>query len=86
MKYRISAWATVGFMVAACWAFYFAVRSKDLPIEPVVSTLARLTCPIAIAGSHFPISLYWVLVANVVTYALVGAAVEILRRQLNHSR
>lgn len=86
MKYRIAVWASVGFFVAAGWALYFAIRSKDLPVEPVVSTFARLTCPIAIAGSHFPISLYWTLVANVATYALFGAAVEILRRPLNHSR
>jgi hypothetical protein len=86
MKYRIAMWASVGFLVAGGWALYFAWSNKDNPIPPIVSTLSRLTCPVAIAGSHFPLSLYWVLVANVATYAVVGLIVEILRRQLNHSR
>jgi hypothetical protein len=85
MKYRIAMWAAAGFLVASGWAAYFLVGSKDHPIEPIVSTLVRFTCPVAIVGSHYPISLYSALVANVATYALVGLVVEILRRQLNHS-
>jgi hypothetical protein len=85
MKYRIAIWAAAGFLVASGWAVYFLVAGKDRPIEPIVSTLARLTCPVAIVGSHYPVSLYSVLAANVATYALVGLVVEILRRQLNHS-
>jgi hypothetical protein len=86
MKYRIAIWAAAGFLVASGWAVYFFARNKDLPIEPIVSTLIRLSCPIAIVGSHYPISLYLAVAANVATYALLGLAVEILRRQLNHSK
>jgi tellurite resistance protein TehA-like permease len=78
-------WATVGFLVASGWAIYFLLASKDHPIEPIVSTLVRLTCPVAIVGSHCPVSLYSALVANVATYGVVGLVVEILRRQLNRS-
>jgi hypothetical protein len=85
VKYRIAMWATAGFLVASGWAVYFLVASKDHPIEPIVSTIIRLTCPVAIVGSHYPVSLYSALAANVVTYALVGLVVETLRRQLNHS-
>jgi tellurite resistance protein TehA-like permease len=85
MRYRIPIWAAAGFLVASAWAVYFLVASKDRPIEPIVSTLVRLTCPVAIVGSHYPVSLYSALVANVATYALVGLVVEIVRRQLNHS-
>ncbi len=85
MKYRIAIWAATGFLIAGGWAVYFLVTSKDRPIEPIVSALARLTCPIAIVGSHYPVSLYSVFAANVATYALVGLVVEILRRQLDHS-
>jgi hypothetical protein len=85
MKYRIAVWAVAGFLVASGWGVYFLVANKNLPIEPIVSTLARLTCPVAIVGSHYAVSLYSVLAANVATYALVGLVVEILRRQLNHS-
>ena len=85
MKYRITIWAAAGFLVASGWAVYFFLKDKDLPIEPLVSTLVRLTCPIAIVGAHYPVSVYSALAANVATYALVGLVVEILRRQLNHS-
>jgi hypothetical protein len=85
MKYRIAIWAAAGFLVATGWAVYLLVKSKDHLIEPMVSTLIRLTCPVAIVGSHYPVSLYAALVANVATYALLGLVVETLRRQLRHS-
>jgi hypothetical protein len=76
MKYRIAIWAAAGFLVASGWAVYFLVASKDHPIEPIVSTLVRLTCPVVLVGAHYPVSLSSALVANVATYALVGLAVE----------
>jgi hypothetical protein len=82
MKYRIAKWAAAGFLVASGWAAYFFVASKDHPIAPVMSSLVRLTCPVAIVGSHYPVGLYSALVANAATYALVGLVVEGLRRQL----
>ena len=85
MKYRIAIWAAAGFLVASGWAVYFFVRNKDLPIEPIVSALMRLSCPIAIVGSHYPVSLFSAVAANVATYALVGLVVETLRRQFKHS-
>jgi hypothetical protein len=84
MKYRIAIWAAAGFLVASGWAVYFVARNKDLPIEPTVSALIRLSCPIAIVGAHYPVSLYLAIAANVATYALVGLVVETLRRQFNH--
>jgi hypothetical protein len=85
MKYRIAIWAAAGFIVASGWAVYFLVANKELRVEPMVSTLVRLTCPIAIVGSRYPVSVYLALAANVATYALVGLVVETLRRQLKHS-
>jgi hypothetical protein len=85
MKYRIAIWAAAGFLVASGWAVYFLVANKELPVEPMVSTLVRLTCPIAIVGSRYPVSVCLALAANVATYALVGLVVETLRRQLKHS-
>jgi len=76
MKYRVAIWAAAGFVVASGWAVYFFVASKNLPIEPMVSSLVGLTCPIAIVGSHYPVSLYLALAANVATYAVVGLLVE----------
>jgi hypothetical protein len=85
MKYRIAIWAAAGFLVAAGWAVYLLVASTDHLIEPIVSTLIRVTCPVAIVGSHYPVSLYAALVANVATYALIGLVLETLRRQSKHS-
>jgi hypothetical protein len=87
MKYRISAWACAGFVVAGFWAL-FAVATFPSTIERLrdVWTLVSLTCPVAIAGMHYPIGLYEALAANAVTYALVGLVVEILRHQLQHAK
>ena len=61
MKYRIAGWAGAGFLVAGCWALYFAAANKDNPIEPIVYTLAGLTQPIALVIFHFSVSFYWIL-------------------------
>jgi hypothetical protein len=86
MKYRIALWAAAGYLVASGWEAYFLVATKDHPLEPIVSIFVRLTCPVAIVGLHYSVSLYSALAANVATYALVGLVVEtIRRRQFNHS-
>jgi hypothetical protein len=86
MKYRISTWAIVGFLVAGFWALFAAAtfpstseRMRD------VWTLVCITCPIALAGMHHAISLSESLVANAVTYGFVGLIVETLRKQLHHA-
>ena len=86
MEYRIAIWATTGFLVASGWAIYFLEARNDHPIQPMASALVRLTCPISILGSHYPVSLYSALAVNVATYALIGLVVEALRRQLKHSK
>jgi hypothetical protein len=79
-------WACAGFLIAASWALYFAMRSKDNPIEPIVYTLGFLTQPVALIGFyfHFGMSFYLVIFANAATYALVGLIVETLRQRLHH--
>jgi hypothetical protein len=63
------------------------MRSKGNPIEPIVYALGFLTQPFVLVSFyfHFPLKVYWVLVANAATYALLGLVVETLRRQLNHA-
>jgi hypothetical protein len=86
MKNRIALWASAGFLVAGSWALYaLATVPPALGIGPLV-TFVRLTCPIAILGSSYPISLYWALLANAATYALAGLIVETLRQRLHHAR
>jgi hypothetical protein len=87
MKYRIAVWASAGFLVAGFWAL-FAVATFPSASERMrdVWTLISLTCPIAIAGMHYPISLFEALAANAVTYTLVGLIVETLRHQPHHAK
>ena len=82
MKCRIAMWASAGFLVAAFWLL-FAIASTSERMRDVW-ILMSLTCPVSIAGMHYPISLYKVLAANAVTYALVGLIVETLRQRLHH--
>ena len=87
MKYRIAMGASAGFLVAGFWAlFAFVTFPSTNEQMRDVWTLISLTCPIAIAGKHYPISLYEVLAANAITYALVGLIVETLRRQPHHAK
>jgi hypothetical protein len=86
MKNRIAMWAGAGFLAAGFWAiFAFATFPSTSERMRDVWTLVCLTCPVAIA-KHYPISLYEVLAANAVTYALIGLIVETLRQQLHHAK
>ncbi len=82
MKYRIAAWSGAGLLVAGGWAIYGIVSRPPAltPADPILP-LVHLTCPISLVG-FYPLSLYWVLVANAATYALLGLIVETLRRRL----
>lgn len=85
MKYRIGMWAIGGFLVASCWALYaFQAKPPAMTSADPILTLVRLTCPIALLSSY-PLHLYWVLLANAATYALVGLIVEAIRRRLNYA-
>ena len=86
MKYRIAMWAGAGFLVAGFWAL-FAIATFPSTSERLrdVWILVSLTY-VAIAGMHYPISLYEALAANAVTYALVGLIVETLRHQWHHAK
>ena len=87
MKYRIAIWAAVGFLVADSWALFAVAtfpstsgRMRD------VWTLISVTCPVAMAGRHYPITLYVALAANAVTYALFGLIAESLRHPVHHAK
>ncbi len=82
MRYRIGAWASVGFLVAAFWAIYlFPTAPIQMSLTVPILTLARFTCPVVFAGSyfHFGLRFYWVLLANAATYGAMGLMVETLR-------
>ena len=81
---QIAIWASVGFLVAGGWAVY-AFETAPLALRDVW-TLVSITCPVAIAGMHFPISVYATLVANAATYALAGLLVEMVRGRRQSAR
>jgi hypothetical protein len=83
VKFRIAIWAATGFLVAGFWSLYFLPTAADIIArQPAVWTFARLTCPISFA-SHFGfgVSVFGTLIANAITYALVGFVVETLRHR-----
>jgi len=87
MKYRITMWALAGFLLAGFWALFAVATFPSTPERMRdVWTVICITCPVAIVGMHYPISLYAALVANAITYGFVGLAVEALRKQLHHAQ
>ena len=86
MKYRIAMWAIAGFLVAGLWALFAIASFPSVERMRDVWTLVCMTCPIVIAGMHHPISVYETLVANAVTYGVVGLIVETLRKQVHHTQ
>ena len=86
MKHRIVMWAIAGFVIAGFWAL-FALATFPSTNERIrdLWTFICITCPVAIAGMHHPISLYESLIANAVTYGFFGLVVGTLRKQLHHA-
>lgn len=86
MKYRIAAWSAAGFLIAGFWAL-FAIATFPATNERIrdMWALVIVTCPIALAR-RYPVSIYEVLAANAVTYALAGLLVEALRRPLRPAK
>lgn len=88
MKSRIVLWAAAGLVVVCCWDLYIRATFPE-PISgahPIAWLLAQISCPIAFLSMHFHFgaSFYLVLLANAVTYALVGLAIEMMRTRLIH--
>jgi hypothetical protein len=80
-------WAIAGFLLAAFWALFAIATFPSTPERMRdVWIVVCITCPVAILGMHYPISLYVALVANAVTYGFVGLAVEALRKTLHHAQ
>jgi hypothetical protein len=91
MKLRIGIWAGVGLLVAVGWALYayftFPSLIQAKGEDSIVWSLALFTQPIVLAGFrfHFGIGLYWVLLANALTYGFIGLIVETVRQKLHHA-
>jgi low temperature requirement protein LtrA len=86
---RIAVWAIAGFLVTISWGIYFATSNKDVPVEPMVYMIARLSQPgvgaVTLLYPHVFLGLSLNLIANAATYALVGLVLEVTRKRLNHT-
>lgn len=85
---RILLWTIAGAIVAGLWAIYVAIFPNQLTSAgAVVWTLLNVTCPITFASFHFHfgVKIYWVVLSNAATYALIGLVAESLRAQFSHA-
>jgi hypothetical protein len=68
---------------AKWWIYALAWAPTPITMTaPFVWTLVRFSCPVVMVGIylHLGVSLFWVLVANAATYALIGLLIERLHR------
>ena len=81
-------WAVAGLLVAGFWAIYFFPTAVNIIAnQPLVWALACFTCPVVFASLHLGIvvPIYWALLANAATYAVLGLAVETFRKQAHQT-
>jgi thiosulfate reductase cytochrome b subunit len=77
MKSRIAIWACGGALIVGLWSIYLS----SMPGVPrgIAAILLDATCPIALARQHH-LTIYFVFLANALTYALAGLIVETMWR------
>jgi hypothetical protein len=89
VKIRIALWTFAGLLIAVGWWLYVtATAPNPISAAPLLWNIARLSCPVVLAGFyfHFGVSVYLTFVVNAATYALIGLVVEGLRRQLHRAK
>ena len=83
MWVRIGIWTLTGVLVVGFWWVYLLATMENL--HGVMLVLVCVSCPIALARAH-PMTVYFVIFANAVTYALAGTMVEVTRRYFRPGR
>jgi hypothetical protein len=82
MKRTIAVWAGAGLFLAIAWATYAAyIPMYRGSIQSATWTLLAITYPVAFASLKigFPLKLVWALLLNTVTFATLGAMIEVIR-------
>lgn len=82
MKLRIAIWAAAGAFVVVLQFIYFMTTHASL--HGLMLTLVCISCPIALTRQH-PMSVYFVLLTNAATYAVVGALIETILRHFRNT-
>jgi hypothetical protein len=78
MKRRIGMWALSGFVVACCWVIFSMVAGPSVNLGR--SAIVAVTAPASYLGRSMPLAYYWFILLNAALYALVGLAIELVRR------
>ena len=80
MTKRIGLWTLTGFVVACCWFIYSTATAPNPNLARW--TVVAITAPASLIGRSMPLAYYWFILLNAVIYALVGLAIEPLRRPI----
>lgn len=80
MKQRVGLWALAGFAMASFWVIYGMATGPAHNLGQ--ATIIAVTAPASFLGRAVPLAYYWFVLLNAAVYALVGLAIELLRRPL----
>ena len=87
MTRRIALWAVAGFFVASGWVAFvgaFAPANRvQIMRSHLLITIIEITAPAALLH-HVMLKYYWFILMNALVYALIGLAIELLRRHSLH--
>jgi len=84
MRRRIGVWALCGLAAASIWFVYGMAAGPDenLGRWPMVT----ITAPASLLGRHMPLAFYWFILLNGAAYALLGLAIELIRKLVSGFR
>jgi hypothetical protein len=71
-------WVLSGFVVACCWVILGVVVGPNINLGR--SAIVAITAPAAYLGRRVPLAYYWFILLNAAIYALLGLAIELVRR------
>ena len=79
MTRRIALWFLIGFSGACGWVWFFMAKFPPPPSSHAFWTVVDITAPAALLR-HYALKSYWFVLLNGLAYALVGFAIELVRR------
>ena len=83
MSGRIGLWMLIGLAVACLWVLIAAFLGPTY--NPGHWTLVAVTAPASLLGRRMPLGALWFILLNGGMYAVVGSAIELLRKPLQRA-
>ncbi len=78
MNRTITLWMLIGLTVACCWIVVGMLLGPNHNLGH--STLVEITAPASFLGRKMPLGVVWFVLLNGGLYALVGLAIDLIRR------